>query len=149
MSYQEKQAIVNIIGTILISAGFWLVLLQRHPIAGLEAAAAFQFWGTAFVIFVVVSVVAKVLLLVAFNIVNSLITQQEEDPSFTDERDQLISLKSTRNSYVVFAGGVVLAMGSAALGQPPTTLFVLLLLGGMTAEVVDDASKVYYYWRGV
>ena len=148
MSYQEKTTIVNIITTLLVSALFWVYTLQRYQAENPELMEVFKFWGTAFIALVAISIVANIIIIIIFTIINAIVTQEEEDPSFTDERDKLIELKGTRNASYLFSAGVVFAMFTVALDAHPTMMFIILLLSGMAGDLFGNLTRLYFYRRG-
>ena len=66
-----------------------------------------------------------------------------------DERDQLIKLKATRNSYYAFTSGFVLSVLGLAVGMPVHWIFIAFVMTGMIAEILDNGSQIYYYRKGV
>lgn len=148
MTYQEKRSIVSLISTLLITALYSAYMVQRYPDANPYSPDVFRFWGAFFLIFIVVTIVAKIVIYIAFNIFSA-ITTNETEPSITDERDRLIELKSTRNSLYTFTFGFLIAMTSLALDMPPTVMFVILICAGTGSEIVSDVSQFLYYRRGV
>jgi hypothetical protein len=148
MAYQEKNAIVNIISTVLISMFFWLYVFQRYQEEIVNPTNIFKFWGTAFLTLVIASIVFQVVMTVVFNVINTIVTQEEEDPSFVDERDQLIELKATRNAMYLFSAGVALSMAILVIDMPPSAMFILLILSGMVGELFGNVSRLYFYRRG-
>ncbi len=148
MFYQEKQTIVSLASTILISLFYCANMLQRYQERSANAADDFQFLASAALLLIPVLIVSKIVIYILFSIVNTVVTRQEE-PSVKDELDQLINLKATRNFYHVFMAGFVLSLGSAAIGQPPVVMFSLLLLSMIVSGVTLDVSQLYFYRRGV
>jgi hypothetical protein len=147
MSYQEKRAIVSLISTLVINAFYWLYMAQRYPSGDDYSPDVFRFWGSAFLILIAVSIIVKIIVYIIFTIVN-VIARQETEPSITDERDRLIELKSTRNSFYAFMLLMVVALASLAISMPPSVMFVLLILAGIASEIVSEVSQFYFYRRG-
>ncbi len=147
MSYQERRALVAIFGTILISGGYAAYMLPRQPSGDAYSPEIFRFWGTYFLILIVVSIIVRILISIAFSIINVIATREKE-PGLTDERDHLIELRSNRYGLYIFALGFVAAMAALAMGNPPSTMFLLMLLGGIGSELVSDISEFIFYRRG-
>ncbi len=148
MSFQERRSLVNLISTILITALYSAYMVQRFPEANPYSPEVFRFWGAFFLILIPVSIVARIVIYIVFYIVNTLATKVEE-PSITDERDNLIELKATRYSLYVFGVGVLLAMGSLVIDMPPSVMFIVLICSGIVSEMVSEISQFYFYRRGV
>ncbi len=147
MSYQERRALVSIATTIVISAFYFVYVLQRYPDADAYSPEVFRFWGTTIVILIPVSIVAQIIIYIVFSILNTVVTREDE-PAVTDERDKLIGLKSARNSLYVFTIGFLLAMLTLVAELPPTVMFVVLISAGIASEVVNDISEFVFYRRG-
>lgn len=148
MSYQERRSLVNIIGTVLITTLYSAYMIQRYPEASPYSQEVFRYWGSFFLILIPVSIVAKIIIAIVFAILNAIATREEE-PAITDERDNLIDLKSNRNSLYTFAAGFMLAMGSLVVDMPPATMFITLVITGVVSEMIGEISQFYYYRRGV
>jgi uncharacterized membrane protein len=148
MSYQVKQNIVNILSGVLITAFYALIILQRHQEGRFNLKEDFDTWGVIFLIYIGVSIVARIIIQIVFHIINAIATREEKVP-VTDERDKLISLKATRNSYYVFSSGFVLAVMSLAIGMPVYGIFIAFVATGLLAEITDNGSQIYYYRKGI
>ncbi len=148
MSYQVKQNIVNILSGVLITAFYALMILQRHQEGRFNLKEDFDTWGVIFLIYIGVSIVARIIIQIIFHIINAIATREEKVP-VTDERDKLISLKATRNSYYVFSSGFVLAVMSLAIGMPVYGIFIAFVATGLLAEIIDNGSQIYYYRKGI
>ncbi len=148
MSIHERKAIASIIGTIVISIAYAAYMIQRYPVADWYSADVFRFWGAYFLILIPVSIVAKIIIAIVFSILNTIATGEAE-PAISDERDQLIDLKATRNGMWLFVIGFLLAMGAVVIGLPPAAMFIVLLCGGIVSDLISDFSQFYFYRRGV
>ncbi len=148
MSYQEKQNIVNILSGLLITAFYALIVLKRQQEGSFDLREDFDTWGVIFLIYIGVSIVARIIIQIVFHIINAIATRDVKVP-VTDERDKLITLKATRNSYYVFSGGFVLAVISLAIGMPVYGIFIAFVATGLLAEITDNGSQIYYYRKGI
>jgi hypothetical protein len=148
MSYQEKKNIVSLVGTLLVFVFYCLYVFERYPEATLDSTDTFSFWASVILILIPVSIVAKIIISIVFNIIYRLSTNEKE-PSFADELDKIIELKSTRNSHYVFIIGFLLAMGSLVMEMPPYMMFIVLIFAGFVSEMVGVITQIYHYRRGV
>lgn len=148
MSYQEKQNIVNIFSGLLITVIYSLIIFQRHNQGRFDLTEDFSTWGIVFLIFIGVSIVARIIIYIVFHIINAIATREEEMP-VKDERDRLVTLKATRNSYYTFSGGFVLSIIFLAVGMPVYGIFIAFVAFGLIAEIVDNGSQIYYYRKGI
>lgn len=148
MSFQEKRSIVYAISTILITLVYFAIALQSYPSVDEFSPTVYQYWGKTILILIPVSIVAKIVIHIIFSVLNTIATHEEE-PSFTDELDKLVVLKSNRNGFYVFSIGFILAMISVATEMPPAVMFSILITAGMLSDVVSELFQLYYYRRGV
>jgi hypothetical protein len=81
-----------------------------------------------------------------------------EDGGALDERDVLVNTRAFRNAYVVLFIGVLHMIGYVIAGDlsseprwevTPANTANLLLFVLVIAEIVNYASRLYYYRRGV
>jgi hypothetical protein len=147
MSYHEKRAIVSMVSSVLITVFYSIFLYQRYLVVGSESVNDPRFWGAAFLVFILVSIVANIIITIIFTIIYR-ITTNEEEPSFSDERDKLIELKGSRNALYVFSLGVVLSMVSLVFYMPLYLMFILITYSGLLSSLVDDTTQFYLYRRG-
>lgn len=147
MSYQERRLLVSIISSVVINVLYSIYMLQRYPEASAYSVEIFHFWGSFFLLLILVSIVAKIIIYILFAIINAIATQEEEVP-ITDERDKLIELKSTMTALYVFGIGFVLAMTSLVFNMPPTGMFLILYGAGFASDIVSDIAQFVFYRRG-
>ena len=148
MSYQERQNIVNMISGLLITAIYAWITYQKQVQGSIDLKEDYKAWGIVFLIFIGVSIVARIIILIIFHIINAIAQRDEEIPA-EDERDKLITLKATRNSYYVFTSGFVMSVISLAIGMPVYGIFIAFVATGLLAEIIDNGSQIYYYRKGI
>ena len=148
MSYQEKQNIVNIFSGLLVTIIYALMVYQRHQQGQFDLTEDFRSWGRIFLVFIGISVAVRIIIQIIFHIINAIATREEKVP-VEDERDQLIKLKATRNSYYAFTSGFILSVLGLALGMPVHWIFIAFVAFGLIAEILDNGSQIYYYRKGI
>jgi hypothetical protein len=148
MSYQEKQNIVNILSGLLITAIYGIIIYQRHIDGIFDLTEDYREWGIIFLIFIGVSIVARIIIQIIFHIINAIATREQDVP-VTDERDKLIRLKSTRNSYYVIITGFMSSIFGLSLGMPVFWIFIIFVGSGLLSEIMDNGSQIFYYRKGV
>ena len=148
MSYQEKNIVVSLVSTLLF-LGYYAINVYRMVEEGnFNAPNVYSLWATVIVLAVVVTIVSTVLTQIVFSTLHAIRTREEPD-FIEDERDKLIGLIGTRNSYGVFSIGVFISMATLVMGMSPLVMFLLLIFSGIIGAVVGDLSKLYLYRRGV
>ena len=148
MTYQEKQNIVNIFSGLLITAIYAWMVYQRQLQGRFDLSEDFSKWGVIFLIFIGVSIVTRIIIQIIFHILNAIATREQEVPA-VDERDKLVKLKATRNSYYVLTSGFVLSVMALAIGMPVYGMFIAFVVFGLIAEIMDNGSQIYYYRKGI
>lgn len=148
MSYQEKQNIINIFSGLLITSIFAVIVYQRHLDGRIDLTQDFKTWGIIFLIFIGVSIVSRIIIYIIFHIINAIATREEDIPA-EDERDKLVKLKSTRNSHYAFTIGMMISIIALAIGMPVYGILIAFVISGLISEIVDNASQIYYYRKGI
>jgi hypothetical protein len=148
MSYQEKQNIVNIFTGLLVTVIYALIVYQRQLQGNFDLREDFRTWGIIFLIYIGISIVVRIIIQIIFHIINAIATREEKVP-VEDERDQLIKLKATRNSYYAFSSGFLISVVGLALGMPVHWIFIAFVGFGLIAEILDNGSQIYYYRKGI
>lgn len=153
MTYQESKSLTNIFSTIIITGVYAFIVYQRYLNGSVDTTDVFEFWAAAILIFIPVSVVARIFIMVIFSVVNeAVLTAKGEDTSdndIIDERDKLIELKTTKISLIVFSLGFILALITQVTDMSNHMFFVTLIISGVLAEIVSEVLTVIYYRKGV
>jgi hypothetical protein len=108
----------------------------------------FKTWGIVFLVFMGVSIVARIIVYIIFHILNAIATREQDIPR-EDERDKFVRLKATRNSHYAFSITMMLDFLLLATGMPVCGLFIIFIIGGLTSEIIDNGSQIYYYRKGL
>ena len=148
MTYQEKRSIVNIISALLIMGVFAWMVYARHTSGSINVVEDYSKWGIIFLIFLGVSIVARIIIYIIFHIINAIATREEDIP-VSDEREKLIGLKSTRNAYHTFSIGFAASILSMSFGLTPVFLFIAFFACCLLADLMDNASQLYYHRKGI
>lgn len=148
MSYREKENIINIFSGLLIAGIYSWIIYQKHLAGQFDLTTDFKSWGTIFLIFIGLSVIARIVIYIVFHIINAIATREEDIPK-EDERDKLIKLKATRNSHHAFSFCFMIGFILLAVGMPVYGMFIAFLAGGLVSEIVDNGSQMYYYRKGI
>jgi hypothetical protein len=150
MSFQEKNSTVSLVNFILILGFFLARLFQMIQGGSFIPANVFRLWGIIIALAIVVTIFATILTHIVSAIIQAIKTGQERSAveDIEDERDQLIDLRGTKITYLVYSIGNFLAMLTFVFGQPPLVMFTLLILSGVVAQIMGDISRLYLYRRG-
>jgi len=150
MSYQERTVVVSLFSYLLIWGYYLWNVFQMYQAGGLTSSRVFSLWGTVIVLSIIVTILANILTNILSAILYAIKTQSDKAEKLVeDERDTLIGLKGTKVTYIVFSVGVLIAMLSFVLNQPPLVMFNLLILSTIVGEVVGCIARLVLYRRGV
>lgn len=154
MSYQEKKSLTNIISSIVITGVYSLIIYQRYLNGSFDTSNIFRFWAIVILIFIPISVLARIIILIIFNIAESVVqTVKGEDINaemdMVDERDKYIAMKATNASMMVFALGFILALLVQLFDVSNHWFFIIILVSGLVTEVLSDTLSIVYYRKGV
>lgn len=147
MSYQQNQTIAYLVSALLGVGLYSFYVIQQYQGGSLDSATITRFWGSLTLIVIAVQIVLSIITSILVTIIKAIATREEE-PSLSDERDQLIELKANRLSYAVFGVGFVLAMLTLAAGLPPLVMFNLIVYSLFGAAIVGYIAQLYLYRRG-
>ncbi|MCF8368295.1 MAG: hypothetical protein K9G76_04575 [Bacteroidales bacterium] len=148
MSYNEKENYINIFSGLIITAIFAWIVYQKHLTENMDLTSDFKTWGVLFLIFMGVSIVARIIIYIIFHIINAIATREQDIP-ISDERDKLIKLKGTRNAHYAFTSSFICAFILLAIGMPVYGMFIAFIVSGILSEIVDNGSQIYYQRKGV
>lgn len=148
MPYRERMNIVNILSGVLITSLYAWIVFQRHLDGRFDLSQDFRAWGKIFLIFIGVSIVSRIIIMIIFHILNAIATRDTDIP-VEDERDKVVKLKSTRNSYYFFSMSMMVGFLLLAIGMPVYGLFIVFIVTGLASEIIDNGSQIYYYRKGV
>lgn len=145
LSFQEKSLWVMLVA-LLVAFGFYFATAfeVRGFLAAFSPAAAVDVMPPQVALFAV-----AVGVIVVVSIVGHILIALADRRTETDERDELIELKGIRNAFYVLAAGVFLAL-CAALATKGNFVFAHVLLAfWVLAAVVEIATRLVLYRRGV
>lgn len=147
MTYQEKNTTVFLMNGILIF-GYYVInvyqLVQENRFIPINV---FSLWASVIVLGIIVTIIGVIVTQILFSIIHTIKTREE--PTFVeDERDKLIELRGSKNSYNIFSIGVLISMVSLILGKPPLVMFNMLVISAFTADMFGNLSRLYLYRRG-
>jgi len=148
MTYQEKKGLVNIFSSLLITSIYSYFIYQKHINGEINLANDYGAWGKVFLIFIGVSIIARIIIYIVFHILNAIATKEEKVP-IVDERDKLIELKSSRNGHYSFMIGIIIGFGLMTIYSSPVYLFLSFVVFGLVSEIAENISHIIYHRKGI
>ncbi len=149
MSIRKVSTEVSLVSTLVILGYYLIGIIPMFQQGDLIANDVFRLAGIVIVASIVLNIVGNILAHIVINIVHAIRTQSDKEVRLAeDERDKLISLKGTQVAYIAFSLGVLAAMLTFVLGQPPLVMFSLILFFSLLAQIIGDLSQFYFDSRG-
>ena len=158
MSYNSKKAITSMVAGVILIAAYIIYALGAHSPAPEDVKA----WAVAMLVFIGISVAAMIVIQILFHIATAIgiaVKEQERDKqeidrrfsslTVEDERDKLISLKSSHISFIVAGIGFVAALFALAFGASAVVALHILFGSCAAGSTADGIASVYFYERGV
>ncbi len=154
MSYQEKQSVTNIISSILITTVYAIVMYQKYLNGGLDYSNIFKLWAVVILIFIPISIAARIIILIIFNILESVVQaakgeELSDEMNIVDERDKLIQMKSSAIAMYIFSLGFIIALLTQLFDVSNHLFFIVMIAAGLVTDVVSELLVFRYYRRGV
>jgi hypothetical protein len=150
MAFNEKNVMVSLTNFSLILVYFAFRVIQMINTETFTEPNVFRLWIIVILLAVLVTVFATILTHILIAILEAIRTQEEpEVDGVEDERDELINLRGTRATYVVYSIGVLAAMLTFYFGYPPLVMFTLLVFFGILSQIIGDLRRLRLYRRGL
>jgi hypothetical protein len=158
MSYQVKRSIVNIFSSIVLTGVYAVIIYNKYQVGDFDAYNIFKFWAVVILIFIPLSIVARIIIMIFFRIFNEIGTtikneitgnDEEAHEHIRDERDRLIDLKASRVSMVIFISGFLVALLTQLLNMDNHLFFISLIGFGLISDIVSEIKTIQYYNKGV
>lgn len=155
MTYQEKKSVTNIISSVLITAIYAVIMYQRYLNGNLDDSNIFHFWAVIILIFIPISIVARIIIMIVFHILESVVQAAKGNEmegaidEVVDERDKRIQMKASAISMYIFSLGFVVALFTQLFDVSGHLFFIIMIAAGLVTDIVSESLMIRYYRRGV
>ena len=154
MTYQEKKGLTNIISSILITTIYGIIMYQRYLNGAIDDSNIFKFWAIIILIFIPISIVARIIIMIIFHIIESVVQaaqgkELEDELDSVDERDKLIQMKSNSIAMYIFSLGFIIALATQLFDVSNHLFFIVMIIFGLLTDVVSESLMIRYYRRGI
>ena len=158
MSFNSKKAIAS------MSAGVFMIIAYITYALGGSAPASedLKSWAVAMLVFIGISIVVVIVIQILFHIATAIgiaVKKHERDRkkidrrfsaiTVEDERDKLISLKSSHISSIVAGIGFVSALVCLAFGASAVLALHVIFGSCAVGSIAEGVASVYFYEKGV
>ncbi len=154
MTYNEKKSVTNIFSSVLITTIYAIVIYQKYLNGVLDDSDIFRFWAIIILIFIPISVVARIIIMIVFHILESVVQASQgknidDEIDIVDERDKHIQMKASAITMYIFVLGFVLALVTQLFDVSNHVFFIVLVVAGLITDIVSESLIIRYYRRGV
>jgi len=134
LSFKQKSLWLVLASLVLVFGYYFATVLPGHgPSVGSEEVYRFT---------------AAVIVVIILQITGHILITIVDRRTATDERDQLIGLKGTRNGNFVLATGVFLSLSTAVLVEGNFAFTHVLLGFWILSQIVENVSQLIHYHKG-
>jgi hypothetical protein len=160
MSYNSKRTIASMVAGVLLVTAYIIYALGEHS----PAPSDLKSWAIAMLVFIGISVVAVIVIQIVFHIASAVgiaIKEKYQEHSdedvernlsslmVEDERDKLISLKSSHIGYIFAGIGFVAALAGLAFGVSGIVALHILFGAFAIGSIAEGIATVCFYEKGV
>ena len=154
MSYQENRSLTYIISSVFITGVYSYIIYQKYLSGALDDSNIFRFWAIIILIFIPISIIARIIIMIIFHILQSVVQaakgeEVDVEMDIVDERDKLIEMKVARISMMIFALGFILALVTQLFDLSNHLFFITFLLFGLITDITSETMKIIYYRKGM
>ncbi|MFY0643638.1 MAG: hypothetical protein JXR19_04160 [Bacteroidia bacterium] len=149
MTNEEKRPLAMLGTTIIVFAAYTYIAYLRFEGNELYTMDNPKFFATAILLFLPISVFARIIIYILYSIVNTMLTGEDEPSMNKDEFGKLIDLKSSTNFYRIFIAGFLLAMLTQVVGWSIGSMFIVFYISMFVGAVISEFSEYYYLRKGV
>ena len=158
MSFNSKKTIASMAAGVLMMIAYIIYALGQHS----PVPEDLKSWAVAMLVFIGISVAVVIVIQILFHIgaaIGIAVKEQERDReeldrrfsslTLEDERDKLISLKSSHISSIVAGIGFIAALISLAFGASSVIALHILFGSCAAGSTAEGFASVYFYEKGV
>ena len=150
MSMNQRNTIVSLACFLLTLLYMGIRVIDMVQTETFALANVISLWITVTAAVIIITIVGTIAANIVYGIFYTIANQKEpEKPEYTtDERDNLIDLKGTKVAYLVNSLGVLAAMATFALNQPPLVMFTGIIAAALVSNIAGDVYRLTRYGRG-
>ncbi len=154
MTYNEKKSVTNIFSSVLITTIYAIIIYQKYLNGALDDSNIFRFWAIIILIFIPISIAARIIIMIIFHIFESVVQASkgksiDDEIDIVDERDKFIQMKASATSMYIFIIGFVLALVTQLFDVSNHVFFIVLIAAGLITDLVSELLIIRSYRRGV
>lgn len=148
MSYEERNAVISIIVTILGNGYIFLRLRDLAASGAFDGPDALQLFARTVLWIIPICIVLMIVATILFNILFAIVTLDENPDFTTDERDKAFQARGMMVTMVISSFGFIGALIALALGRDALFAFVVLYAVFVVGSFIGDMTKLVSYRVG-
>ena len=150
MTYQERQAIGNLLAGIIIFSAYFYWVWRAIDAGLLNADHAATTIGRGILVLIFGGVFLNIGVQILTSIGISIITREPKPSYVIDERDRILELRAVRVSYTIIGMGFVASMIALALGVVPLVVLQFIVLSFAVGTIFESMLMlIFYRWSAV
>lgn len=150
MTYQERQAVGNLIAGIIIFSAYFYWVWRAIDGGLLDSDNAATTIGRGILVLILGGVLINIGVQILTSIVISIITREPKPSFVVDERDRMLELRAIRVSYTIIGLGFVASMVALALGVVPLVVLQFIVLSFAIGTIFESILMlIFYRWSVV
>lgn len=154
MTYNEKKSVTNIFSSVFITVAYAIVIYQKYLNGLLDDSNIFRFWAIIILIFIPISIIARIIIMIIFHILESIVQASQgksidDEIDIVDERDKFIQMKAYATTMYIFIVGFILALVTQLFDISNHVFFIVLIIAGLITDLASELLIIRSYRRGV
>ncbi len=149
MSFEERNAVSNILVSFVTWAIMLIVLMKKSAARMFAGAGGLEHWAQTVLWLILIGIGIAIVITILFNIAYAMITGEKKTNFLRDERDTLIGLRAMQATLIVINIGIVAAIISLALGASILAVLNMIFASCALSGFVSEITKLILYRRGI
>lgn len=149
MSYEERGAWSAILSGIVAFFWFGRPIWTATTTGTYSNADGLALWAWDVIWLIGAGVLLAIVILILFNILYAIATNQPDPQFISDERDTMITKRGSVVSLVIISGGFLVAVGLLAYGATALAALNAILIGMGIGGVASEVYRVAVYRLGL
>jgi hypothetical protein len=149
MSFEERNAVSNILVCFVTWAIMLTVLMKKSATGMFDGANGLEHWAQTVLWLILIGIGIAIAMTILFNIAYAIITGEKKADFLRDERDTLIGLRGVQATLIVINIGIVAAIIALALGASILAVLNMIFASCALSGFVSEITKLILYRRGI
>jgi hypothetical protein len=149
MSFEERNAVSNILVSFITWAIMISVLMKKSAAGMFDGAGGLEHWAQTVLWLILIGIGVAIVITILFNVVYAMITGEKKTNFLRDERDNLIGLRAMQANLIVITVGVISAIIALAYGTSILAVLNMIFASCAVSSFVSEITKLILYRRGI